>query len=162
MVFIDSRLSHDYNACKTTTPNPLNLSLIMSTSPLDDKDPVPEGELVSRIIAAPSDTNAHGDIHAGWLVGCMDSAGAFLAERFGNGRVTTVAMTSMVFLRPVPVGAAVSCYAQCTEIGRSSIRVTVEVWLETNRGYNEMAKVTEGEFVFVAIDDQGRTRAIKS
>jgi acyl-CoA thioesterase YciA len=134
----------------------------MTSSPLDDQDPVPEGELVSRILAAPADTNSHGDIHAGWLVGCMDSAGAFLAQRYGNGRVTTVAMSSMVFLRPVPVGSAVSCYAQCTEIGRSSIKVTVEVWLEAIANNSEMAKVTEGEFVFVAIDDQGRTRAINS
>ncbi len=128
-------------------------------SQLDDQNPSPEGELISRIIATPSDTNTHGDIAAGWLVDHMDAAGAYLAQQHAKGRVTTVAMGSMVFLRPVPVGSAISCYAQCNEVGRSSIRVSVEVWLQS-KNEDEVAKVTEGDFVFVAIDGQGRTRAI--
>ncbi len=127
-------------------------------SQLDDKNPSPEGELTSRIIASASDTNTHGDIAAGWLVDHMDAAGAYIAQRHAKGRVTTVAVGSMVFLRPVPVGSAISFYVQCNEVGRSSIRISVEVWLQPEE--EETAKVTEGDFVFVAIDGKGRTRAI--
>ena len=65
----------------------------------------------------------------------------------------------MAFLTPVHVGAVVSCYCDVLEVGRSSIRIMVEVWINSQHD-GEPIKVTEGEFVFVAIDENGRTRAI--
>jgi acyl-CoA thioesterase YciA len=47
------------------------------------------------------------------------------------------------------------------EVGRSSIRIIVEVWINSQHD-REPIKVTEGEFVFVSIDEKGRTRAIQS
>ena len=132
-------------------------------TPLDDLNPTPEGELITRLIASAADVNAYGNIAAGWLVEHMDSAGAHIAERIANGRVTTIAISSMVFLRPVPAGSSISFYVKCTEIGGSSIRICVEVWLnqKSNEGDDEDEKVTEGDFVFVAIDNQARTRSIE-
>ena len=75
-----------------------------------------------------------------------------------KGRVATVAIDSMAFLRPVPVGAVVSCYTRMQDIGRSSMQILVEVWIVEDNG--ELAKVTEGHFTFVAIDQNGRTRAV--
>ena len=63
--------------------------------------------------------------------------------------------------RVIRVGAVVSCYTTVERTGRSSIHVQVEVWA-VNQGKTELHKVTEGVFVFVAIDDNGRTRAIPS
>ena len=125
-----------------------------------DEDPTPLGTLVLQTLAMPADINPSGDVFAGWLMSQMDLAGAIFAQEIARGRVTTVAVGSMVFLRPVPVGATISCYAQEVDVGRSSIRTLVEVWLRDSvKGIVE--KVTEGEFVFVAIDDNGRTRPIK-
>ncbi len=125
-----------------------------------DEDPTPTGTLTLQTLAMPADTNANGDIFGGWLMSQMDLAGAILAHDYALGRVTTVAVGGMTFLRPVPVGATVSCYAQALETGRSSIRTLVEVWIKSNRS-GDVEKVTEGEFVFVAIDDHGRTRPLK-
>ena len=127
-------------------------------SPLDDQSPLPEGELISQLITSPNDGNVYGDIYAGWLINHMDAAGAHLARQLARGRVTTVAVGSMVFLKPVPTGNSISFYAQCQEIKRSSMRIYVEVWLREDD--QAISKVTEGEFVFVAIDDHGRTRSI--
>ncbi|WP_444928251.1 acyl-CoA thioesterase [Microbulbifer sp. TRSA002] len=124
-----------------------------------DEDPQPTGTLTLQTLAMPRDTNPQGDVFAGWLMSQMDLAGAILAQTMARGRVTTVAVGSMVFLRPVPVGSTVSCYAEAIEEGRSSIRTMVEVWL-TRVDSGEQVKVTEGEFVFVAIDDVGRTRPL--
>ncbi|MFB1035788.1 MAG: acyl-CoA thioesterase, partial [Sinobacterium sp.] len=44
-------------------------------------------------------------------------------------------------------------------IGRSSIEVNIEVWVSYTDN-PEQTKVTEGIFVFVAIDQNGRTRQI--
>ncbi|MCK7597998.1 acyl-CoA thioesterase [Microbulbifer sp. CAU 1566] len=124
-----------------------------------DEEPQPTGTLTLQTQSMPRDTNPQGDVFAGWLMSQMDLAGAILAQSIARGRVTTVAVGSMVFLRPVPVGSTVSCYAEAVEVGRSSIQTMVEVWL-TRVDTGEQVKVTEGEFVFVAIDDRGRTRPL--
>lgn len=124
-----------------------------------DEDPTPSGTLTLQTLSMPADTNPYGDIFGGWLMSQMDIAGAILAQEIAKGRVTTVAVGSMVFLRPVPVGATVSCYAAAQEIGRTSIRTLIEVWIKEIKT-GEVAKVTEGEFVYVAIDDNGRTRPV--
>lgn len=125
---------------------------------IDDDIPMPEGELALQTIAMPADANWNGDIFGGWLVSQMDLAGAVAARRRAQGRVATVAIDSMSFLRPVPIGAVVSCYTQLMDVGRSSMRIQVEVWI--NHHTENMAKVTEGQFTFVAIDDTGRTRPV--
>jgi acyl-CoA thioesterase YciA len=124
-----------------------------------DTAPVPQGELALQTVAMPKDTNANGDIFGGWLLSQMDIAGMITASEVANGRVATVAIDGMAFLTPVHVGAVVSCYCDVLEVGRSSIRIVVEVWINSLHD-REPIKVTEGEFVFVSIDEKGRTRAI--
>lgn len=123
--------------------------------------PMPQGDLALQTLAMPKDTNANGDIFGGWLLSQMDIAGAIAAGDVAGGRVATVAVNGMVFLTPVHMGAVVSCYADILDIGRSSIRIMVEVWINSLHD-GEPIKVTEGEFVFVAIDETGRTREIHS
>jgi|TARA_A100001391_G_C5053154_1_gene273983 acyl-CoA thioesterase YciA len=127
------------------------------TDPSDDI-PQPKGTLALQTIAMPQNANWNGDIFGGWLVSQMDLAGSVTARATAKGRIATVAVDSMAFLRPVPVGAVVSCYTQLLDIGRSSMQIQVEVWIREDTG--ELAKVTEGHFTFVAIDDSGRTRAV--
>ena len=129
----------------------------MSIHP-DDEVAAPGGELALQTIAMPRDANYMGDIFGGWLLSQMDLASAVLARRLAGGRVATVAVDSMVFLRPVPVGAVVSCYTRLLGVGRSSMQIMVEVWVGDVPGQQQ--KVTEGKFTFVAIDEQGRTRAV--
>ena len=125
-----------------------------------DSTPTPQGELALQTIAMPKDTNAEGDIFGGWLLSQMDLAGAIAAREVAGGRVATVAIEGKAFITPVHVGAVVSCYCDVIEIGRSSIRIVVEVWIDSPHD-GEPIKVTEGEFIFVAIDDKRRTRTIK-
>lgn len=124
-----------------------------------DETPLPTGELVLQALAMPTTTNADGDVYAGWLMSQMDLGGSVMAQNIARGKVTTVATESMVFLRPVPVGGQVRFYAEALEVGRSSIKALVEVWLKCFKT-DQLLKVTEGEFVYVAIDENGRTRPI--
>jgi acyl-CoA thioesterase YciA len=125
-----------------------------------DRDPMPSGELSIQTVAMPKDTNASGDIFGGWLVSQMDIAGAISASREAEGRVATVAIEGMSFMVPVKVGSLITCYTEVRSVGRSSIQVQVEVWMDSLAGREQIQKVTEGTFVFVAIDEQGNTRAI--
>ena len=74
-------------------------------------EPAPRGELASRVLAMPADTNPAGDIFGGWIMSLMDSAGAMAAAAYAHGRVATVAVTDMSFHQPVKVGDTVCCYA---------------------------------------------------
>lgn len=123
-----------------------------------DSDPLPAGTLALQTIAMPADANWNGDIFGGWLVSQMDLAGAVTARRAARGRIATVAIDSMAFLRPVPVGAVISCYTQLLDIGRTSMKIQVEVWISDHN--SNQAKVTEGIFTFVAIDGTGHTRPV--
>jgi acyl-CoA thioesterase YciA len=124
-----------------------------------DDNPIPSGDLSLQTVAMPKDTNASGDIFGGWLLSQMDIAAGVAAAKIAGGRVATVAIDNMNFLVPVHVGAVVSCYTELVNVGRSSIQVLVEVWINNPLNDGQM-KVTEGVFVFVAIDENRRTRAI--
>jgi len=119
----------------------------------------PKGELAIQTLAMPADTNSVGDIFGGWLLSQMDLAAGVLAKRVSQGRATTIALDSMVFLKPVKIGNLVSCYVRMEKIGRTSMTIVVEVWAE-DLGENKKIMVTEGTFVFVAIDNHGKPRVV--
>ncbi len=118
----------------------------------------PQGELTIQTIAMPKDTNANGDIFGGWLLSQMDLAAGILAKKVSNGRVATVAINSMSFIKPVHVGDIVSCHANLEKTGTTSMTISVEVWI--NRLDDNCCRVTSGTFVIVAIDDKGKPRAV--
>jgi len=125
----------------------------------EQEDPIPQGDLALQLTALPRETNGFGDIYGGWLVSQMDLAGTAMASRVAAGRVATVSIDRMAFMVPVAVGAQLSFYTQTLDVGRSSIRMLVEVWSDDPVS-SEWRKVTEAVFVFVAIDGSGRTRPV--
>jgi acyl-CoA thioesterase YciA len=121
---------------------------------MDDPE-TPKGELVIRTVAMPADTNPNGDIFGGWIMSQMDIGSGILASKTAKTRVATVAVEGMSFLQPVKVGDTVACYAWVERIGRSSMRIPVEVWVQPYRR-TEQIRVTQGVFTYVALDDSGR------
>ena len=119
----------------------------------------PAGELTLQTIAMPADTNANGDIFGGWLMAQMDLGGAVMARHRARGRVATVAVEAMTFLKPVWVGDVVSIHSAMAREGRTSMRIEVEAWV-TRQPSGDKIRVTEATFTYVAIDDEGRPRAL--
>lgn len=120
---------------------------------------VPKGEVMIQTLAMPCDTNPNGDVFGGWLVSQMDLAAGVMAKRVSQGRAVTVAIHSMAFLKPVQVGDVVSCYVHLQAVGRTSMTLAVAVWVE-DLIKNERSQVTEGTFVFVAVDMNGKPRPV--
>ena len=120
---------------------------------------IPTSEPVIRIVAMPADTNPNGDIFGGWLMSLMDLGAGTVAMRRCKGRAVTVAMDGMQFLAPVRVGDEVSVYGALVAEGRTSLTIAVEAW-RRERDEDHSVKVTEANFTFVAIDDNGRPRPI--
>ena len=126
---------------------------------MSDPTPSTERQPAVRMLAMPADTNPSGDIFGGWLMSQMDIAGGIAAAARAKGRVVTVAVEGMEFHQPVYVGDLVSCYADVVATGTTSITVKVET-LARRRAGGDTVKVTEGTFVFVAIDSDGRPRPV--
>ncbi len=126
---------------------------------MSENSETPHGEIAVRTIAMPADTNPWGHIFGGWLMAQMDLAGGTAAQWLAKGRVATVSVDAMSFLKPVNVGDEVSCYSSIAKVGRTSIRVRVEAWVR-RMSNGRLEKVTEGMYTFVAVDDNGHPRAL--
>ena len=72
-----------------------------------------------------------------------------------RGRVATGAINTLTFKKPVKIGDTLCVYTSIEKVGRTSITLAIEAWTQRRTSRRE-AKVTEGIFVMVAIDEDGR------
>lgn len=119
----------------------------------------PAGPVTIRTVPQQRDLNINGNIFGGWVLSQMDIAGALIAGEHAAGRVATVAVEAMKFHQPVNLGDTVSVYAELEKVGRTSLTVAINVFAE-RPGKSDRRRVTEGRFVFVAIDENGQPRPV--
>jgi acyl-CoA thioesterase YciA len=122
----------------------------------------PRGIMVLRTLAMPKDTNPWGDVFGGWLLAQMDIAAGLMAGEVAQGRAATISVEHVVFHSPVAVGHTICIYAELIRVGRSSMEIALEVWArDLVHVYEpERAFVAEATFHYVAIDPEGRPRAV--
>ena len=113
-----------------------------------------------RVVPMPADANQHGDIFGGWIMSQVDIAGGTVAARLARGRVATVAVKEFVFKQPVQIGDVLSFFVEIERVGRTSVTVTVEVYAERRPADPTVVKVTEATLTYVAIDRDGKPRAV--
>jgi acyl-CoA thioesterase YciA len=126
--------------------------------PLPDPE-THRGDLTVRVIAMPADTNANGDIFGGWVLSQMDAAGGIRGVERAKGRVVTIKVDTLTFIRPVRVGDVLCVYTDVESVGRTSMKIHIEAWAQRFLTA-EREKVTDATFTFVAVDDDGRPRPI--
>ena len=117
-------------------------------------------EPILRVVPRPADINANGHIFGGWVLSQMDIAAGIVASRESDGAVATVAIEAMEFTAPILLHDLISVYAEIECVGRTSLRIRIEVIASRDRG-KEQVKVTEGLFTFVALDEDHRPRPVK-
>ena len=120
---------------------------------------MPDEVPVIRTIAMPGDTNPAGDVFGGWLMAQMDLAAGNVAARRARGRCATIKVDEITFHAPVYVGDEVSVFSDIQGIGRTSMKIHVEVWRRSRDG-DHSEKVTQATFTFVALDASGRPRPV--
>jgi acyl-CoA thioesterase YciA len=120
----------------------------------------PCGDLCIRTLAMPADTNQNGDVFGGWLLSQMDLGGGVFASKLAKSRTVTVAIEAMNFRKPVYVGDLVSVHANLVRIGKTSITVHLEAWV-LRRKESQSILVTDGNFTYVSIDDDGHPQAVQ-
>ncbi len=107
----------------------------------------------------PADTNPAGDIFGGWVLSQMDIAGGIAASQRAQGRVVTVAIDGMSFIKPVRVGDILAVYTSVTRTGRSSMDILIEAWVRRGQ-IGSREKVTQATFTFVSVDENGGALAL--
>ncbi len=107
-----------------------------------------------KVIAMPADANPDGDMFGGWIISMMDLAGYVEARRIARTKLVTVAVDKIVFHNPLFVGDCLECYTEIEKTGNTSITIKVTAYAERKdlSADQKREKITEGSFVFVAID----------
>ncbi len=116
----------------------------------------PVSEPAIRVVMMPRDTNADGTIFGGVILSLIDQAAYIEAMRQAYHGYVTVAFKEVEFHRPVYVGDVLSLYSQTRRIGRTSLTIYVRVCARRRKTPERVVEVTEGEVVFVSVDDDGK------
>lgn len=115
--------------------------------------------LQSLDIVFPEHTNTKGTAFGGWIVSIMDKAAGMAATRQAKGDTVTVRIDEITFKSPLRVGDAVRTSAVVVSTGNTSLKVAVEVHKHELASGEEIL-VASGNFVFVAIDENGKSRPV--
>ena len=119
----------------------------------------PSGELTMRVPAMPADANAAGDVFGGWVMAQMDLAAGIRSGERATGRVVTAAINALSFKLPVKIGDTLELYTNVAKVGKSSMTIEVEAWAQRYLTH-EKVKVTDADFVMVAVDENGNPRTV--
>lgn len=125
----------------------------------DSSRSTPEGDLTMRVPAMPADANAAGDVFGGWVMAQMDLAAGIRSGERSTGRVVTAAINALSFKLPVKIGDTLELYTNVSKVGRSSMTIEVEAWAQRYLTL-EKVKVTDADFVMVAVDKNGNPRTV--
>ncbi|MCH1623995.1 acyl-CoA thioesterase [Ferdinandcohnia quinoae] len=107
----------------------------------------------------PPDTNYHGTLFGGKLMGYIDDVASIAATRHSRSAVVTASTDSVDFLHPIHVGSSVCLEAYVTYTGRSSMEVFVKVIAENLiSGERNMCAISF--LTFVALDENGKPKQV--
>lgn len=125
------------------------------------QSPVRQGCPAIRVVMMPRDTNPHGTIFGGVLLSYIDQAGAVEARQLAPRRFVTIAIDKVEFRQPVYIGDVLSFYTSVEHVGKTSVRVRVEVDAQRHGDPSQHVHVTTATIVYVATDEHGRKTSIR-
>ena len=110
-------------------------------------------------IVYPEDTNSQGTLFGGHALSLMDRIAFIVASRFTRMPVVTARSEKVEFRSPVKQGELVELVGTVAEVGRTSVRIQIEMHRE-DLLTGDRSLCTTGEFVMVAVDEDGRPKPI--
>ena len=103
----------------------------------------------------PFNTNHHDTLFGGQALSWMDEAAFIAATRFCRKRLVTVSSDRIDFKHPIPGGSLVELGGQVVHVGRTSLKVEVNIYVE-DMYHDHREKAITGTFSFVAVDEDGK------
>lgn len=123
----------------------------MALSNEDLSEKIDESE--TRIFKAvfPNTTNHYSTLFGGMALSLMDEIAFITATRFTRKKVVTVSSDKVDFTTPIPSGSIIELVGRVNEIGNTSLKVEVVIYIE--QMYSEgRQEAVRGKFTFVALD----------
>jgi len=99
----------------------------------------------------PGRTNHHNTLFGGEALAWMDEAAFVCATRFCRKPLVTISSDRVDFKEPIPEGSLVELVASIGHLGRTSLVVDVNVYVESMYKDDKHKAIT-GSFKFVALD----------
>lgn len=111
----------------------------------------------TRIFKAvfPATTNHYDTLFGGTAMHLMDEVAFIAATRFSRQKMVTVSSDRIDFKKPIPGGTIVELIGTVVEVGRTSLKVQVDVYIEQMYA-DHREKAIGGLFSLVAIDENKR------
>lgn len=103
----------------------------------------------------PNTTNHYDTLFGGTALNWMDEVAFICATRYCRKKVVTVSLDTISFDMPILSGTLVELVADVIDVGRTSLRVQVEIFVEQMYSDSRQKAVT-GRFTFVALGDDGK------
>ena len=133
------------------------------SQPLDQPPgkPVSATRISLSRVMTQLDVNLLGNVHGGVRMKLVDDVAGLVATRHSGGPAVTASLDEMAFLNPVHVGDLVHTHAQVNWTGSTSMEIGVRVEAERwDHAGADAAHVASAYLVFVAIDADGKPRAV--
>jgi acyl-CoA hydrolase len=108
----------------------------------------------TRIFKAvfPNTTNHYDTLFGGSAMHLMDEVAFITATRFSRQKMVTVSSDKIDFKKPIPAGTIVEVVGRVVDVGRTSLKVRIEVYIEEMYAEGRDMAIT-GMFTMVAVDD---------
>lgn len=100
----------------------------------------------------PNTTNHYDTLFGGTAMQWMDEVAFITATRYSRQRMVTVSSDRIDFTHAIPAGTIAELVGQVVKVGRTSLRVRVDVYVEQMYADHRIKAIT-GEFAMVAIDE---------
>lgn len=124
---------------------------------IEERKSLSETRIFKPVFA--SDTNHYNTLHGGVAMHMMDDTAFIAATRFTKLPVVTVSSDRINFNKPIPTGTIVEIVAKVIELGVTSVKVGVDVYIE--QMYTESRELAiHGVLTFVALDSNKRPVSI--
>ena len=108
-----------------------------------------------QYLIRPSHINHYGRLFGGQLLKWIDELAGIVATRHSGAVVTTAAIDNLQFKAPAYVGEMIVLQGTVTYVGRSSMEIRVDTFMETLKGERKM--INRAYIDMVAIDSDGHS-----
>lgn len=123
-----------------------------------DKREVSESVVETVHMVRPNHLNASGRLFGGVLMQWIDEVAGLVAKRHARMNVTTASVDNLKFLHGAYQRDVIVIIGKATYIGRTSMEVKVDTYIEANDGSRTL--INRAYFTMVGLDENDRTAVI--
>ena len=119
-----------------------------------------QNQITFQFISEPADVNYGGKVHGGAVMKWIDQTAYACASSWAEGYAVTVYVGGIRFFKPIKIGDLVKVAARVVHTGTTSMHIACDVFSRPITG-EKFEKTTHCIIVFVAVDENGKTKNVK-